>query len=118
MTRQRNDSHSTEFGLWLREQPELASSLGYAGTNVDFLWCDYKRDKWMLIEEKRYMASITYSQEQLVNRLIAGCRNDPTFYGFHLLQFEKTSPLDGAMYWDGKRITIEELIKILKFGDE
>lgn len=116
MTRKRFDSHSTEFGLWLRDQPELASSLGYAATNIDYLWCDYKRNKWMLIEEKRYGAGISFSQEKLIERLVSACKGDPTFHGFHLIQFEKTSPDDGKVYIDRKEATKDDLIKLLQFG--
>jgi len=117
MTRPRNDDHSTEFGIWLREQPEIASNLGYAATNIDYIWCDYKRNKWMLIEEKRYMSGITFSQNKLIERVVAACKNDPTFCGFHLVQFEKTSPLDGKAYWNGGQIYRDELIGMLRFGE-
>jgi hypothetical protein len=45
MTRKRYDNHSTEFGLWLREQEELKSSLGFVATNLDFIWSNYKTNK-------------------------------------------------------------------------
>ena len=55
MTQKRRDGNSTEFGLWLREQPEIDSKYGYVTTNIDFFWCNYKSNEWMLIEEKRFM---------------------------------------------------------------
>jgi len=58
MTRKRNDSHSTEFGLWLREQNEIDSSLGYLATNIDFMWTNYKTGQWMILEEKRYESKV------------------------------------------------------------
>ena len=117
MTRPRNDATSTEFGLWLREQPEIASHLGYAATNIDYIWCDYKRNKWMLIEEKRCMAPITFSQKALIERVVNACKNDATFCGFHLLQFENKSPLDGKMFWNGGQMSRDELITMLRFGE-
>lgn len=117
MTRPRNDEHSTEFGLWLRQQPEIASSLGYAATNIDYIWCDYKRNKWMLIEEKRFMSGTTFSQDKLIQRVVSACKDDPTFCGFHLLQFEKTSPLDGKVFWNGSQIFRDEMMTMLRFGE-
>lgn len=58
---------------------------------------------------------------------IAGKRRkvwDPVFsrwvqvrhYGYHLLQFEKTCPDDSAwIKWDGKEITADVLVKLLRF---
>lgn len=36
-------------------------------------------------------------------------------FGYHLLQFENTSPDNGWIQWDRKRITKCQLIKLLKF---
>ena len=60
MTRQRNDSHSTEFGIWLRVQPQIDSSLGFLASNIDYCWTNYKTGEWMFIEEKRYNTAIKY----------------------------------------------------------
>jgi len=58
MTRRRNDNHSTEFGLWLREQPDIDSKLGYITTNLDYVWKNYKTGDWMLIEENAMDTSL------------------------------------------------------------
>ena len=63
MTRKRYDKHSTEFGLWLREQKELDSKFGYVATNLDYMWKNYKTGLWMFLEEKRYNGQLTFSQE-------------------------------------------------------
>ena len=115
MTTQRRDSHSTEFGLWLRKQPEIDSKLGYLATNVDFLWCNYKNNLWMLIEEKRYLAVAKPWQQRLFQLLDSCCQADSNYRGFHILRFEKTSPDDGDMYWDGQIITRATLIDYLAF---
>lgn len=52
------DKNSTEFGLWLREEKEIDSSLGFIATNLDYVWCNYKNGLWMIIEEKRFMGKI------------------------------------------------------------
>jgi len=117
MTRQRNDNHSTEFGLWLRVQPEIQSNLGFAATNIDYMWCNFKRDKWMFLEEKRFMSPLSYSQKMLFDRMKNACKDDPTFCGLHFLQFENTSPEDGKTYWNGAEISRDELITMLRFGE-
>lgn len=115
MTRKRNDSHSTEFGLWLREQPELDSvSKHFTATNLDYIWQNYRTGEWMLIEEKRYMSPVGYSQRKLFKLLHKAVR-DPKYRGIHLIQFEKTSPEDGEIILDGKHITKRQLLNFLQF---
>lgn len=116
MTRPRFDQHSTEFGIWIRQQPDLHSKDGYVATNVDYIWCNYRTRKWMLIEEKRFMSKPDFCQSELfamleiVSRLIAG-----KYYGFHVISFENTSPEDGEIYLNGRRITKDQLITFLRF---
>ena len=40
------------------------------------------------------------------------------YYGFHLLQFEKTTFEDGKVFFDRKEVTKEELIKLMSFESE
>jgi hypothetical protein len=115
MTQKRRDSHSTEFGLWLREQTELDSKLGYVATNIDYIWYNYKNKLWMLIEEKRYGGLPRLYQKQLFKTLHRACRSDPNYRGIHLLVFENTSPDDGLIWWDKVLITKEQLINKLRF---
>lgn len=122
MTRKRIDKHSTEFGIWIRDQPEVDSFKGYRNYNLDIIWWHkegYNKEpkKWMLIEEKRYMASLKGDQKTTFNWLHNKIMkiNDITYQGFHLLQFEKTSPEDGKIFWDNKEITKNELLEILQF---
>lgn len=117
MTRQRNDAHSTEFGLWLREQKEIDSHLGYVATNLDYVWANYKDKNWMLIEEKRYNSEPTYAQIQLFKKIHSACKSDQTYKGLHLLVFEKTSPDDGRIFLDRKEITKDQLIRFLRFEE-
>lgn len=115
MTAPRKDSHSTEFGLWLRKQPEIDSDKGYLAMNIDYLWCNYKSGAWMLIEEKRYMSTIKRWQNQLFGLIDKCAQNHPRYKGFHIIQFENTSPDDGKIVLDSKEITKEQLIKFLSF---
>lgn len=114
MTRKRNDTHSTEFGLWLREQKEISSEVGFIATNLDYIWSNYKTKEWMLIEEKRYKAKRTFVQCNLFSVLHNSIK-DSKYKGFHVIQFEKTSPQNGKIYLDGKLISKQNLIKFLQF---
>lgn len=118
MTQQRRDNHSTEFGIWLRNQPEIDSNKGFVATNIDYVWRNYKTGEWMLIEEKRYGGLPKTYQEQLFKLLDWCCKHHPKYKGFKILQFENTSPDDGRIVLDGKQITKEELINILSFKVE
>ena len=115
MTRKRIDAHSTEFGLWLREQKCIDSNLGFIATNVDYIWANYKTGDWMLIGEKRFKASVTFSQSQLLNKLDVLCRGDKQYHGLHILRFENTSPEDGEIRLDGNIITKPQLLEFLQF---
>ena len=115
MTRQRNDSHSTEFGLWLRLQSEIDSQLGYVTTNIDYLWRNYKTGDWMLIEEKRHGGQMSYSQSQMFAVIDRACSDEPHYHGFHLLVFENTSPEDGKMWLDKLEIDKIGLLDFLRF---
>jgi len=115
MTQKYRNSHATEFGLWLREQADLDSKLGFVATDIDRVWENYKTGEWMMIEEKRNMKRPKFYQERIFNRLAECCKHDKKFCGFHVLIFERSNPEDGKMYWDDKEITKEELIKILRF---
>lgn len=116
MTKQRFDQKSTEFGLWLRKEPAIDSSLGYIASNVDYVWRNYKTGDWMLIEEKRFMATLKRWQKEIFNTLDQCCHHDPHYRGFHLIQFEHTSPDDGKIFLDGSEISLTDLIEFLKFS--
>ena len=90
MTRKRNDSHSTEFGLWIRNQEAVDSKFGYVATNIDYIWMNYKTGEWMLIEEKRYLSEKSRSQNKMFDMIDAVCQSDKRYRGFHLLVFENT----------------------------
>lgn len=94
MTRQSNDGTGTEFSHWLRIQPELASSSGPIGTNLDFIWSNYKTGKWILMEEKRYMSPLSNVQKSMFGSLHRAIF-DNDYMGFWLVKFENTSPCDG-----------------------
>ena len=113
MTTKRRDNHSTEFGLWLRDQTEIDSKLGYLATNIDYVWYNYKNKKWMLIEEKRYGYK-PKSWQRNVFKAVHCSIESKDYYGFHLLVFENTCPDDGKIWLDNKEISKDELIIFLK----
>jgi len=115
MTQKRRDAHSTEFGIWLRQQKEIDSKLGFIATNIDYIWRNYKTNAWMLIEEKRYMAQVKFPQDKIFEVLDKAARTDKNYCGLHIIIFEKTSPDDGRVYIDKKEVTREQLVKFLRF---
>lgn len=116
MTRRRYDNCSTEFGLWLRDQPEIDSSLGFVATNIDYVWLNYETRKWMLIEEKRYARRMTHAQRGAFKTVDGIAKSDENYMGFHFLMFERTSPEDGwTILDDNFLIDRQDLIEFLRF---
>ena len=144
MTRQRDDDKSTPFGLWTRGQMKgqktdvqcidsqnTQYSVGYDSENLDYIWFQYKGDKIMLLEEKRYKSKQTPWQREthsivdqalkftcdsghLFNRL----RRQPRtmkYCGYHTITFEYTNPEDGWTKIDEERVTIDQLLEFLQF---
>jgi len=109
MTKPRFDKHSTEFGLWLRNQlsenqtdvSQIDSSKGYNTSNIDFMWMNYHTGEYIFIEEKRYsdkFQKLGYAQEQLFRILDRNAKTDSKYKGFYLLKFSGTSPEDGHIW--------------------
>lgn len=120
MTIQRKDDKSTEFGLWLRVQPEIDSLSGFRATNIDYFWYNEGGDgRWVLIEEKRHLAIVKPWQHKAFTVIDDACRKgDNNYVGFFIIRFENTNPADGKMYLDGPgytgEITREQLIAFLR----
>jgi len=129
LTRQRNDKHSTEFGLWLREQKDINSSK-YDAQNLDFIWFAYKAGWVLLLEEKRYNSSQSFAQKDthnIVHQMLefasghiidtAKGKRRIDYRGYFLIQFENTNPDDSD--WikiNGKKHTKEDLLHLLQNG--
>jgi hypothetical protein len=114
MTSQRRDEHSTEFGIWLRNEISLDSSLGFTATNIDYVWRNYKTGEWMLIEEKRRGVDVLRFQRDIF-RLVSNSITDASYKGFHIIIFENTSPDDGRIWLDGCEVGKQDLLKFLRF---
>ena len=115
MTQQRRDGNSTEFGIWLRQQKEIDSGIGFSTTNIDYLWFNYKNKKWMLIEEKRHGRLPSFYQVEMYMLIDQVKLIDKSYKGFHVLTFENTTPDDGGIYLDGKFVTTDDLLEFLQF---
>ena len=118
MTRKRYDNHSTEFGLWLREQDIIDSKKGFTATNLDYIWRNYRTGFWRLIEEKRYGSKPTFAQRQCFSVLHKCAKTDPFYRGFYLVKFEQTSPEDGVIWINNEPATKDELIALLTFAKD
>jgi hypothetical protein len=115
MTQQRRDDKSTEFGIWLRQQKQIDSSLGFIASNLDYIWSNYKTGQWMLIEEKRYGSVVKRYQSELFCKVHMACKGASGYCGFHVIIFENTSPDDGKIFLDETEIDKKQLFDFLKF---
>ena len=133
MTRHRNDDHSTAFGLWLRDQPELDSKEeGLDINDIDYAVFNYLTGTLLLIEEKRFGSTVTYAQRDSFNlihqmlkfaaesgqkfRTAKGARSIQ-YLGFHTVTFSHSGPNDSEwITWDGKIIGKEDLSNMVKGG--
>ena len=113
-TQRRRDKHSTEFGLWLRDQKEIRSYLGYNTSNIDFMWINDRLPQWLFLEEKRFLAKLPPAQRRVFEKLdkSIGC---PDYLGLHIIIFEKSNPDDGRVILDGREIERIDLIEFLRF---
>lgn len=139
MTIPRRDGGDTPFSAWIRSQPELDSRLGYDLEDFDRLHSrlytlhQFLHGELMLIEEKQYNAEQSFAQIDTMSVLSQALRqgfSDPalilkrristrptkiTYFGYHLIQFEKSGPKDGYIRIGGIRVTEQELLRFLQF---
>lgn len=108
MTKQeQTGERSLEFSRWIRENlPD--SQTGLCVTNIDWVFYNWRTKKLMLCEEKTHMAKLSKWFEMLISYVIepalrAFCRYHAIQYkGYHLIQFDGTSPDDGKIFVNGK----------------
>ena len=111
---------SLEFSKWIHDKlPD--SCTGFTVTNLDWVFWNYKNRILLISEEKMYKGKLPFFQSQIFKEILAPalkeyCENhDIQFLGFHLIQFENTSPKDGKIWWDGNEISETELIDRLSW---
>lgn len=106
----RHPENFTPTGLWIRDH--LSPHMGV--TNLDYVLHRQQGNRHLvqMIEEKRYRARLTPSQERTFRLLDEILKGYPyvDYWGFHLLQLKKELPEDGA-WLNGQPITVAELIK-------
>lgn len=119
MTRDRTYEGSTEFSIWIRNQPELDSQYGYRAYDTDYIWWNSYSNKFMFIEEKRYGWDIIKAGPHTIfSRINKLCAKDNLYRGYHLICFENTNPDDGRIQLNYQDITKEDLIKFFQFDEQ
>lgn len=115
-TKKRDWKEQLPFNVWIREQKELDSHKErFSATNIDFLWEGPNNPGyWMLIETKQFRSRVP-SWQMIAFTRIHNSIQDPCYRGFHILQFENTTPKDGAMFLDGRFMIRKDLIQFLRF---
>lgn len=125
MTCKRRDGGGTQFSNWLREQPEIDSyNNKFFATDIDYVWVNRKKQKYMMLEEKRNGKMPSKCQARVFQNIDSKCKKDKRYCGFYCIVFENTSPENGKIYlygdmknFDNKKETLtrDELLKFLKF---
>ena len=107
---------NTEFGLWLRHQPEFIERKLYI-TNIDWFVLDNETEKWLLLEEKRYGWYVKPYQHHALSIINKACAKDKNYRGLHFINFENTNRADGRTQLNNKDISIADLKKFLLFDE-
>lgn len=118
--REFSGERSLEFSKWIREKlPD--SQTGLCVSNQDWLFFNWKTRQLMLAEEKTHNAKIAKWFSKLIREIMNPAleqycnQNRIDYRGYHFIQFENTSPEDGAIFFDGIEISDIELKQILAF---
>ena len=106
------------FSKWIRENlPD--SKLGFLVSDLDFILCNYKTKKVMLLEIKTHNKEQSLWQKILFANLdkwiMKGIYPNWQYLGFHIIMFENTNFNDGLVFFDNEEITEKELIYQLSF---
>ena len=104
------------FSRWVRKYlPD--SKTGFLVSDLDFILCNYKTKKFMLLEIKTRLKKRAPWQRILFENLDKwvkkGIDKDWIYLGYHVITFEKIFFNDGKCYFDGKFKTEKEIISIL-----
>ena len=119
MTRsEKTGERNLDFSRWVRRNlPD--SYEGYVVSDLDFVLCNEKTKKLMLVEAKCYNSVSRPWQKRLFNNIDRWIRNgvepDWQYLGFHVVVFSNTAPNNGKISFNNKDITEDELKKLLSF---
>lgn len=112
-----------DFNIWIKENIKTDKMVTQ---DIDLILIDFEVQpgKMLLLEIKTNMAEPKIGQQKIYENLSMALAmgnkfssNLWNYYGCHLIQFEKTSPTNGATYLDRKLITKEELERKLNYFD-
>jgi hypothetical protein len=144
MTAKRRDGNEPGLNAWIREHPRLGSwpsQEALCVIDVDFVIHRYivkdkstghvlNRQHLMLIEAKAHGASppehqrdtlkVLHQLFRAIDRIYVQTlkrgRKRLFYWGLHYLQMSGALPSNSAwMRWDGKAITVDELVEVLRF---
>lgn len=130
MTTLRRDSTGTQFGTWLRTQhQELIGSNQFSAQNLDYIWHNY-RDGWFItIEEKRWRKASDKAQldtHGIVAQMLKASSGIPVqtmrgvrpaeYKGHYVIVFENTTPDDGWVNVNHKRVDKNDILRLLMTG--
>ncbi len=107
------------FSGWIRKFLPESTSTGYLVTDLDFILYNYKTKKVMLLEIKTRNSCLKFWQLKLFKNLDKwirrGIDEDWGYLGFHVIKFKNTWFDDGRVFFDGKEVYEQDLIKKLSF---
>ena len=143
MTIKRRDGKSqTPFSEWIRNNPCLDSSNGFSCMDIDWIWHQYlvsgdtigtrTVNHIMLIEEKTCLADISHAERDSMlilkqaleiadrcGRKFLTARKDKLrvrFWGYFKLRHDgKPFSQHSIIYWNKRKINLDQLEKILQF---
>ena len=113
----------TDFSLYIRKKLPQPEETDFRAYDVDF--CLYRKNTrvLMLLEEKTHqsdssIAGVKHDQSlvahEIDNALSYGAKKTGLNYmGYHLVQFEETSPANGRTWFDGIEIRESDLLEVL-----
>ena len=90
------------------------SVMGFKVTDIDFILCNEKTRKIMMVETKTRNKEMPSWQKDIFRNLDKWLRKgiDPswTYLGFHVVTFQNSTFENGNVYFDGEQVTEHELI--------
>ena len=116
-----NKNTNTDFSNYMYDYSKhnLKTNGSITITDVDFMYYNYKKRKFMLLEEKCKNDFPSQSQSSCLNLLdkfmSSGSHEDYEYMGLHTIIFENTSPKNGKMTFDGIGIDEEKFHQIMNF---
>jgi len=122
LTRQeQTGKRNLDFSKWIRRcLPD--SYEGYRVSDLDWILSNVQTRKIMLLEQKIYAGKCRKWQKEMFSNIdlwisygILHDDRDWEYLGFHTVVFGNTAPNNGEIWFDGEKITEEELTNKLSF---